>query len=71
MSLSDDGQADVVEAFGFAYRYLDDTLGVNAINIDNKVGWGFNLVRPMPLMLVVMVFQCSFVWVIFHFRGLY
>ena len=25
MSLSDDGQADVVEAFGFAYGYLDDT----------------------------------------------
>ena len=48
---------------------MDDTLGVNAINIDNKVGRGFNLVRPMPLMLVVMVFQCSFVWVIFHCRG--
>ena len=69
MSLSDDRQADVVEAFDFAYGYLDDTLGVNAINIDNKVGWGFNLVRPMPLMLVLMGFQCRFVWVIFHCRG--
>ena len=41
MSLSDDGQADVDEAFGFAYEHLDDTLGVNAINIDSKGGWGF------------------------------
>ena len=35
MSLSDDGQADVVDAFGTASRYLDDILNINKTNSMN------------------------------------
>ena len=37
VSLSDDGQADVVDAFGAASRYLDDILSVSGVYFDGMV----------------------------------
>ena len=31
MSLSDDNQADVIDAFNTTYRYLDDILNINNV----------------------------------------
>ena len=37
MSLSDDKQADVIEAFNTTSRYLDDILNINNVYFDNMV----------------------------------
>ena len=37
MSLSDDKQADVIDAFNTAFRYLDDILNINNVYLDNMV----------------------------------
>ena len=37
MSLSDDKQADVVDAFNSTSRYLDDILNINYVYFDNMV----------------------------------
>ena len=37
MSLSDDKQADVIDAFKITSRYLDDILNINNIYFDNMV----------------------------------
>ena len=37
MSLSDDKQADVIDAFNTTYRYLDDILNINNVYFDNMV----------------------------------
>ena len=38
MSLSDDNQAGVVDAFNTTSRYLDDILGINAVCYGSVVG---------------------------------
>ena len=38
MSLSNDKQADVIDAISTTSRYLDDILNINNVNIDNMVG---------------------------------
>ena len=38
MSLSDDKQADVIDAFNTTSRYLDDILNINNVYFDNMVG---------------------------------
>ena len=38
MSLSDDKQADVIDAFNTTSRYLDDTLKINNFYFDSVVG---------------------------------
>ena len=38
MSLSDDKQADVIDAFNTTFRYLDDILNINNVYFDNMVG---------------------------------
>ena len=38
MSLSDDKQADVIDAFNTTSRYLDDILYINNVYFDNMVG---------------------------------
>ena len=38
MSLSDDKQADVIDAFNTTSRYLDNTLNINNVHFDNMVG---------------------------------
>ena len=35
MSLSDDKQADIIDAFNTTYRYLDDILNINNVYFDN------------------------------------
>ena len=37
MSLSDDKQADIVDAFNTTSRYLDDTLNINNVYFDTMV----------------------------------
>ena len=37
MSLSDDKQADGIDAFNTKYRYLDDILNINNVYFDNMV----------------------------------
>ena len=38
LSLSDDKQADVIDAFNTTYRYLDGVLNINNVYFDNMVG---------------------------------
>ena len=38
MSLSDDKQADAIDAFNTTSRYLDDILNINNVYFDNMVG---------------------------------
>ena len=38
MSLSDDKQADVIDAFNTTSRYLDDILNINYVYFDNMIG---------------------------------
>ena len=37
VSLSDDKQADIIDAFNTTSRYLDDILNINYIYVDNMV----------------------------------
>ena len=37
MSLADDKQADVIDAFNTTSRYLDDSLNINNVYFDNMV----------------------------------
>ena len=37
MSLSDDNQADVIDAFNTTSRYLDDVLNIKHVYFDNMV----------------------------------
>ena len=47
MSLSDDKQADVIDAFDTTFRYLDDILNINHVYFDNMV----NQIYPSELQL--------------------
>ena len=38
MSLSDDKQADIIDAFNITSRYLDDILNISNVYFDNMVG---------------------------------
>ena len=53
MSLSDDNQADVIDAFNTTSRYLDDILNINNVYFDNMVTQIYlqssNLIKPKPL----------------------
>ena len=47
MSLSDDKQDDVIDAFNSTSRYLDDILNINNVSFDNMV----NQIYPSKLQL--------------------
>ena len=47
MSLSDDNQADVIDAFNATSRYLDDILNINNVYFDDMV----NQIYPSELQL--------------------
>ena len=47
MSLSDDKQADIIDAFKSTSRYLDDILNINNIYFDNMV----SQIHPSELQL--------------------
>ena len=53
MYLSDDKQADVIDAFYTTARYLGDILNINHVYFDNMVSQftlqSSNLVKPIPL----------------------
>ena len=53
MSISDDKQAVVIEAFNTTPRYLDDILNINNVYFDNMVVkytlQSSNLIKPIPL----------------------
>ena len=53
MFLSDDKQADVIDAFNTTSRYLDDILNINNVYFDNMVSQIYlqssNWIKPMPL----------------------
>ena len=57
MSLSDDKQADVIDAFNTTSRYLDDILNINNVYFDNMV----SQIYPSELQLSnVCLFVCCF-----------
>ena len=37
ISLSDDKQADIIDAFNTAFRYFDDILNINDVYFDNRI----------------------------------
>ena len=43
MSLSDDKQADIIDAFKTTSRYLDDFLNINNVYFDNMVSQIYTL----------------------------
>ena len=47
MSLSDDKQADVIDAFNTTSRYLDDILNINIVYFDNML----SQIYPLELKL--------------------
>ena len=49
ISLSDDKQADIIDAFNTTSRHLDDILNINNVYFDNMVSQSFNLIRLIPL----------------------
>ena len=56
MSLSDDKQADVIDALITTSRYLDDILNINSVYFGNVVSQIYplkssNLIKPIPLIL--------------------
>ena len=53
MSLSDDKQADIIDAFNTTSRYLDDILNIDNVYFDNMVSQftlqSSNWIKPIPL----------------------
>ena len=53
MSLSDDKQADIIDAFNIIPRYLDDLLNINSVYFDNMAVkytlQSSNLIKLIPL----------------------
>ena len=48
-SLSEDKQADVIDAFNNTSRYMDDILNINNSDFDNMVLQSSNLIKPIHL----------------------
>ena len=48
MSLSDDKQADVIDAFNTTYRYLGDILNINNVYFNNLVSQIINIPFRAP-----------------------
>ena len=53
MSLSDDKQADIIDAFNTTSRYLDEILNIDNVDFDNMVSQIYsqssNLIKLIPL----------------------
>ena len=53
VSLSDDKQADIIDAFNTTSRYLDDILNINNVYFDNMVSQTYpsqlRLKKALPL----------------------
>ena len=66
LSLSDDKQADTIDAFNTKSRYLDDILNINTIYFDNVTMQSFNLIKQIHLILKppFWICICSFLMVL-------
>ena len=51
MSLSDDKQADIIDAFNTTFRYLDDILKIGNVYFDNMV----SQIYPSALQLLKLI----------------
>ena len=51
MSLSDDKQADVINAFNTSSRYLDDNLNINNVYFDDMLSQIYHSEHQQPLIL--------------------
>ena len=49
MSLSDDKQAGIIDAFSTTFRYLDDILNINNDYFDTIVSQIYHLIKLIPL----------------------
>ena len=59
MALSDDEQADVIDAFNTTSRYLDDILSINNDNMVVKYTLqSSNLIKPIHLMPKLHFYTC-------------
>ena len=63
MSLSDDKQADIIDAFNTTSRYLDDILNINNIYFDNMVSpiytlQNFNVIKQILRLLKSRFWTC-------------
>ena len=57
MSLSDDKQADVIDAFNTTSRYLDDILNINNVYFDNMVSQIYPSFANYRCILITDVFR--------------
>ena len=57
MSLSDDKQADVIDAFNTTSRYWDDILNINNVYFDNMVSQ--MVVNPITVGNFAFLFNCT------------
>ena len=57
ISLSGDKQADIIDAFNTAFRYLDDILNINNVYFDNEISQIYN----SELQLNSRVYRLAFV----------
>ena len=68
MSLSDDKQADVIDAFNTTSRYLDDILNIDNVYFDNMLVkytlQSSNLIKVVPL-IPKPRFSCQFLMISF------
>ena len=70
-SLSDDKQADIIEAFNTTSRYLDVILNINNVYFENIVRkytrQSINLIKQIPLILMPRFWTCicSFLMILF------
>ena len=62
LSLSDDKQADIIDAFNSTSRYLDDILNIDNVYFDNMVVkytlQSSNLIKLMPLIPRPRLWSC-------------
>ena len=59
MSLSDDKQVDVIDAFNTTSRYLDDILNIHNVDFDNMVIVKYYGIKFLPILYAYkFVFVC-------------
>ena len=71
MSLTDDKQADVIDAFNTTSRYLDDILNINNVDFDNMVSQIYpselqlNKANTSDTKATFLDFICQFLMILF------
>ena len=71
MSLSDDKQADVIDAFTTISRYLNDILNINNVYFDNMVSQIYpselHLKNTLPLISKLQFWTCICLFLMIYF----